>query len=555
MSSAASCRIGAGGAGQANHDLRIGPQPQYVDLEKSHLNRLLIAYRDKHWLREEWLRIRAAHGKTGKLRKDQNLDYAGIITFGHDAQPIFSALTIEAQDAAYRELALAIAEKLNTVVTGLVVHCDESAPHAHFKFLGIDRDGRPLSYKLKAGMLAQIQNLTAEVMGCHAPGITRGKKKLDRIKDGDDPAKIWHRSVAELQYDMPREHAEKRAALDELGKKIALNEERAAKARAKAEASEADAERALKRAETYERRAEKARQELEVAQRTLDNLAAREDALARSEDAMGRREEWLARGANNLEVAMRMAASGQHDRELTAADMAEALEQFKVLRQAAPEGRPTWGWRCRFWSLHYSNTGQPVSEQHLSAKLRDALTKAFDRVAAWAGNVAAQAAQLTAREQKVAQAEKAADECLRNASRKATIMAEKARMEALDEVYAQSLVSHREAIEHAAFIIARATEKAAAIDPGMVRQQAISAFNVLRDIVQASVGGAMCTTIGERFDAAWARHPDNRKLKADYHLPPSYPVEEPYSFDPEMYPPSPGEHDEDYRPSLGPSGP
>lgn len=168
-----------------------------------------------------------------------------------------------------------------------------------------------------------------------------------------------------------------------------------------------------------------------------DDLNRREEALAAREAALKRREadaeqqaEWLARGADNLRLAMNMAVSGQHDRDIAAADMADAPEKFEALRRSAPEGRPTLGWRARFWSLHYSDNGEPVAERHLPAKIRTALSKAFDRVAAWAKDIAVQAEKLAAREQKVVQMEQAADSLLLEARTEATEIVRQAHRDA-----------------------------------------------------------------------------------------------------------------------------
>ena len=175
-------------------------------------------------------------------------------------------------------------------------------------------------------------------------------------------------------------------------------------------------------------------------QRREDALAAREAALMIAESDLKRQTEWLARGAGNLEVAMRMAVSGQHNQEITPTDMADTPDKFEVLRKAAPDNRPTWGWRCRFWALHYSNSGDPVAERHLPAKMREALNHAFDRVAAWAKDIAAKAALLTAKEQKLAKAEQAADTILNDAKAEAATITKEAHRDAQNYGYlAESL--------------------------------------------------------------------------------------------------------------------
>jgi len=140
--------------GQRAHDLRIGPQPDYVDASRAHLNRVLIAPQTGTQLRTICEDRRKLRTTTRAMKSSAAVGVVGIITFGHEAQKIFDALTLEQQDAAYRETAEAIAERLNTTLTGLVAHGDESAAHAHFQLPAYDLTGHPVSETAKrAGVL------------------------------------------------------------------------------------------------------------------------------------------------------------------------------------------------------------------------------------------------------------------------------------------------------------------------------------------------------------------------------------------------------------------
>lgn len=277
-SKAVSMRIEPSRSGQRAHDLRIGPQPEYVDAERSHLNRVLIAPKTNDELRADWLRVKEAVGKKGKLRSNQNLSYAGIITFGTEAQTIFEALPIQAQDAAFRDLSDRISARLNTQLTGLVIHLDETALHAHFQLRGIANDGAMLSQTLKRVVLREAQDIAAEVMAEHAPGIERGKAVTTRRAEGDDYAATLHRSVKQLHADLPAEIAAKEAELSEVVSKLQTNLSRLVKAHADLQkaiehsgAESEKAEKFRKRAETYEKRAGDAQAE-------LDRLTAAKDA-------------------------------------------------------------------------------------------------------------------------------------------------------------------------------------------------------------------------------------------------------------------------------------
>ena len=260
---AVSARLEPSGAGQRAHDMRLGPQPEYVDQKRSHLNRVLIEPLTNNQLRDEWDRVKRAVGKKDKLRSNQNLSYAGIVTFGTEAQTIFGALTIEQQDAAFLDLAQRIAAKLDTALTGLVIHLDESALHAHFQIRGIADDGSMLSQRLKRAALREVQDLAAEVMAEHAPGIERGKAIKTRLDEGEDYAETVRRSVQQLHADLPAEIAAKEAELAEVQAKLQTNLDRLAKAQEEAATEGQKAEKARKRASTYEGRLQKAQGELD----------------------------------------------------------------------------------------------------------------------------------------------------------------------------------------------------------------------------------------------------------------------------------------------------
>lgn len=276
---AVSTRLEPSRSGQRAHDLRLGPQPEYVDAERSHLNRVLIEPLTNDALRDEWHEVKNRIGKKGKIRSNQNLSYAGIITFGHEAQGIFEGLTNEQQDAAFLEVGMKIAERFNTRLTGMVFHGDETAPHAHFQLRGMADDGTMLSQVVKRGALREVQDITAEVMARYAPGIERGKDKWVRIDEGEDFAATVNRSVKQLHEDLPEEIAAKEAELAEAQAKLQTNLDRLAKAEKQAAEEGAKAEKARKRAETYERRADTAREDVENLESILDDLRKRRSGL------------------------------------------------------------------------------------------------------------------------------------------------------------------------------------------------------------------------------------------------------------------------------------
>lgn len=183
---------------QRKHDLRERV-PDYVDKSRSHLNRVLISPPSAKDLRAECERRCAINGRRG-LQRNAAIGIRGIITFSTDA--VLPDDT-EIMDAHFRNTAKAIADKIGTTVAGLVVHLDESRPHAHFLLHNYGLNGLSVGRKLRPRTLSEIQDLAGE---CWKDlGLSRGKRKADRIKDGEPRHKYIHRTVSQLHNDLPRE--------------------------------------------------------------------------------------------------------------------------------------------------------------------------------------------------------------------------------------------------------------------------------------------------------------------------------------------------------------
>jgi len=199
--------------GQRRHDLRIGRQPGYVDPERSAANRVLIEppppgeLRRRTEMRRSWMVPRPRR----RLRSDSAVALTGIITFGRNAQPLISAATPERQDAAYRAVAEALAAHCGAGLLGLVVHADESAPHAHFWLDARDRVGASVARAVKG---SELQDIAAAAIRPHFPEITRGVSKRLRMEAGEPRAAFVHRSVRQLHRDLPAEIAAAEAGLE-----------------------------------------------------------------------------------------------------------------------------------------------------------------------------------------------------------------------------------------------------------------------------------------------------------------------------------------------------
>lgn len=255
---------GAGRAGfQRRHDMRQGHQPQYVDAARRELNSVIIAPATPGELRricEE--RVAAQEGRQRAMKSNAAIATHGILTFGREAQAIIEELPREEQDRRILESCRAAAAEMGVELTGLVVHRDEEAIHAHCQMPARMPDGRPIS---KVVDCKRLQDVAAEAWA--DLGITRGKPKTERVADGE-PYHAWrHRTVKQLHEDLPRELEGLEARRDALQADVTKNAARAQKVRSELEAASGDAERAAKlrkRLEAYERRLEAKRAELDA---------------------------------------------------------------------------------------------------------------------------------------------------------------------------------------------------------------------------------------------------------------------------------------------------
>ena len=257
--------------GQRRHDMRTGAQPRYVDKTRAEENDVLIEPPRPGVLRD-WNDARRSRRETQRaMRKDAAAAVIGIITFGAEAADTFRALTREKQNEAFRDAAEAIAEHLGTTLAGLVVHRDETSPHAHFTLPAYDIEGRPLSKVIKRTTLAQVQTITADAMKRHAPTIERGRRVSERAAAGADDHALRHRSVRELHADLPAEVAAARAEAEAAKKRADEMRGRVNRLEAQAELTKAE----LKRLDTYRKRLEDRVKAEEAAKAEAERIAAR----------------------------------------------------------------------------------------------------------------------------------------------------------------------------------------------------------------------------------------------------------------------------------------
>jgi hypothetical protein len=195
------------------------------------------------------------------MKKDAAIATVGILTFGHEAQPLIDILPLAEQDALYNEAAKAIADRLNTTLTSLVVHRDESAPHAHYTLAAYDLEGIPLSKKITPTVASELQDIAGSVYDVY--GIHRGEKKKTKIArlvsegytKNEISAAVIHRTVKTLHEDLPKEIAK-------LEEKVAKNTRLIQEQTTKLEQGKVSEEQALKRIATYEHRRAEADKEI-----------------------------------------------------------------------------------------------------------------------------------------------------------------------------------------------------------------------------------------------------------------------------------------------------
>ena len=278
-------RDAQGYANQRRHDLRIGAQPAYINPDPPEPNHVFIQPLTTQELKTLARERRAQRETVRAMKSNAGIAVVGIIGFGIEAQKMFEALGPEDQEKALRAAVARVAADLRTTVTGLVLHLDESARHAHFSLCGYDVTGQPLSTWMGRGVLRELQTALHEELRAFMPHLERGRSRKARAEAGAAPHELVNRSVEELHIDLPFEIAEKRKELAALEEKIQTNEARAEKARIKAEAEGDRAAKALKNVETYQRRATEARERVKGLEAQVWGLEGRLERLQAAKTA------------------------------------------------------------------------------------------------------------------------------------------------------------------------------------------------------------------------------------------------------------------------------
>jgi|DEB0MinimDraft_12_1074336.scaffolds.fasta_scaffold04008_4 predicted nucleic acid-binding Zn-ribbon protein len=207
------------------HDLRRGPQPKYIDAFRSDHNSTIIKPVSPSILRDICAERRELVDTERKAKSNHSVASSFVITFGAGLQRHVEDLSYDLQDALYRAVAEAVTDHIGIELTGLVAHRDETAPHAHGQCPARHQDGRPMGKAITQAIASEIQTIAMQAAAPFLPMIKRGKPKADRIADGEDQSAIYNRSVRQLHEDLPREEAQLKDRISNLGSLIEAKEE------------------------------------------------------------------------------------------------------------------------------------------------------------------------------------------------------------------------------------------------------------------------------------------------------------------------------------------
>ncbi len=253
--------------------------PKYVDNSRSDDNSVVIPAPSESYVKKRCNELRDLQPHERAAKHTAAISTSGIITFSHEAQPIIMALSVEEQDAMYRDVAERIAARLDTDLISLSVHRDESAPHAHFSMIAVNKEGIPISKAVHVSGMRELQDIAGRVMAERGLPITRGKPKQQRIDDGEPEWRWMYRNVKQLYEDIPKEIdeiLERKWAIEkeaeEAVKKRDRNMQLVTKSQEKLDAGNGDVDKLEKRITTYNNRIAAQESTLETLQREVSAI-------------------------------------------------------------------------------------------------------------------------------------------------------------------------------------------------------------------------------------------------------------------------------------------
>lgn len=188
---------------QRLHDTRTGHVPAYVDQARSNRNDTLIVPGTPRAMGKVCRERRKLRITQRAMKTDASVSTVGIITFSTSAQKIIDALSRDEQNFLFEDVATAMAKRLDNKLTGLVIHRDEEAIHAHFQMPAYSLSGMPTSKLVSPKVASELQDIAGARVQKY--GISRGVKKAVRVQAGEDVSTTRHRTVRQLHQDLPGE--------------------------------------------------------------------------------------------------------------------------------------------------------------------------------------------------------------------------------------------------------------------------------------------------------------------------------------------------------------
>lgn len=277
------------------HDFRIGPQPNYVNSDLTHLNKTLIQPPEDFDAVIADIEKKAVEVGKRKWQKNSPYFFDGIITFGdgfiqNQAQPERAVNQVDLENSAMVFLHN-WCEEYDVKPLYLILHLDEATPHFHFKTTAQNSAGKSISRNVnRKAEMRKAQDIAAESF--KTLGFKRGTPKLEKVadaaedlglgkdKNGNFPPEAWkaanvvNRSVKQLHEDLPIDIQKLRSQVLLMEEKAAKNRNLAIKSTQKLRKSKNDERKLKKRIEAYERRENEARNRIQKLMQEIERIEA-----------------------------------------------------------------------------------------------------------------------------------------------------------------------------------------------------------------------------------------------------------------------------------------
>lgn len=193
--------------GSLSHSMRTVKAPKYVDSERTHLNTCIAGSSSPNLKKiateiESFCKLQTGR----KWQKNSQHFIDGILTFSHDAKASDTFKLDMCAKGALQNIIQEYGLKDDALIY-LQRHDDEARRHYHFMLKNQRETGQSARRTFNPMALSKMQTIAGKSFS--SLGIKRGKKKVDRIYDGDPYSLILNRSVKQLHQDLPKEIQQK----------------------------------------------------------------------------------------------------------------------------------------------------------------------------------------------------------------------------------------------------------------------------------------------------------------------------------------------------------